>query len=110
MKNILCAFLVAFCCIACGGTYSVATGVDDTAQLSFSAASSYDVTVQIDGETYQMSTVKKSAIQGRKMNATAKNTITIGTGKHQIKVSHKGQEIYSKEIFVSTGQHKIIEL
>ncbi|MBQ4376781.1 MAG: hypothetical protein II793_03700 [Bacteroidales bacterium] len=110
MKRILLILFAALMMVACGGTYSVTSGRDDAAQLSFTSESSYDVSVNIDGTTYEMETVKQKAYRQRNMKATAKNTITITTGQHKIVVTRDGKTVYDKQVFVSTGQHKVIEL
>lgn len=110
MKRILLILFAALMMVACGGTYSVTSGRDDAAQLSFTSESSYDVSVNIDGTTYEMETVKQKAYRQRNMKATAKNTITITTGLHKIVVTRDGKTVYDKQVFVSTGQHKVIEL
>ena len=110
MKKYLLMILAAVVMAACGGTYSVASGKDDSAMLSLTADGSFDVEVKIDGTVHNMITVKQTAYKQRKMKATAKNTITIGTGQHHVVVSKDGKTVYDKQIFVSTGQHKVIEL
>ena len=110
MKRILLILFAALMLAACGGTYSVASGRDDAAQLSFASESSFDVKVNIDGTVYDMETVKQKAYKQRNMKATARNTIKITTGQHKIVVTKDGNTIYDKQIFVSTGQHKVIEL
>ncbi|MBQ7281100.1 MAG: hypothetical protein IJR13_10365 [Bacteroidales bacterium] len=110
MRKFFLLIVLAFTMASCGGTYSVASGRDDAAQLSFAAAQSSSIVVFIDGTQYDMETVKQVAYRQRKMKATAKNTITIATGQHNVKVVSNGETLYEKQIFVSTGQHKVIEL
>ncbi|MBQ9546917.1 MAG: hypothetical protein IJU90_06500 [Bacteroidales bacterium] len=110
MKRLLWIFFAVVLLVACGGTYSVVSGRDDAAQLSFASESSFDVKVDIDGTVYDMETVKQKAYRQRNMKATARNTINIATGQHKVVVTKDGKTIYDKQIFVSTGQHKVIEL
>jgi phosphatidate phosphatase PAH1 len=72
----------------------------------------YDVVVKVDKtDEYNVSTVKEKAYKsGRNIKYTALNTISLTPGKHQIEVSVNGSVVYSQLIFVSTGEHKIIEL
>jgi hypothetical protein len=55
--------------------------------------------------------VKQKAYKsGRNIKQTALNTIKIGPGQHEVKVAINGADVFSKKIFLSTGEHKIIEL
>ena len=96
----------------CGvGNYSVQSGVEDAAFLSFTDEEKQDITVTVDNQTYELQTVKQKAYKsGRNIKETAMNTIKIGPGQHEVKVTLDGADIFDKKIFVSTGEHKIIEL
>ena len=96
----------------CGvGNYSVQSGVEDAAFLSFTDEDKQDITVTVDNQTYELQTVKQKAYKsGRNIKETALNTIKIGPGQHEVKVTLDGADIFDKKIFVSTGEHKIIEL
>jgi hypothetical protein len=55
--------------------------------------------------------VKQKAYKsGRNIKQTALNTIKIGQGQHEVKVVMNGTDVFSKKLFLSTGEHKIIEL
>ena len=96
----------------CGvGNYSVQSGVEDAAFLSFTDEEKQDITVTVDNQTYELQTVKQKAYKsGRNIKETALNTIKIGPGQHEVKVTLDGADVFDKKIFVSTGEHKIIEL
>lgn len=96
----------------CGvGNYSVQSGVEDAAFISFTDNVKQDITVTVDGQTYNIKTVKQKAYKsGRNIKQTALNTIKIGPGQHDVKVLMNGADVFSKKIVVSTGEHKIIEL
>ena len=53
---------------------------------------------------------QKAYKSGRDIRQTALNTIKIGTGQHEVKVVINGTEVFSKKLFLSAGEHKIIEL
>ena len=110
MRKYILMLIAAITAVACGGTYSVASGRDDAAQLTLTAEKTYSIQVVVDGTTYNMETVKQKAYKQRKMKATANNTITITTGQHKVDVLHDGNKVYSKQVFVTSGQHKVIEL
>ena len=98
----------------CGvGNYSVQSGVEDAAFISFTDDVKQDITVTVDNQTYLLKTVRQKAYKsGRNIKQTALNTIKIGPGQHEVKVTLTldGTDVFYKKIFVSTGEHKIIEL
>ena len=113
MKKILFAIISLFLFCGCGvGTYSLSSGKADVAELSFIDATEYAIVVDIDETNkYEISTIKEKAYKsGRDIKNTALNTLKLTPGKHLVKVSVAGKSVYSKQIFVSAGEHKIIEL
>jgi phosphatidate phosphatase PAH1 len=113
MKKIIFAAISLFLFSSCGvGTYSLASGKSDTAELSFIDDTSYNIEVEVDSSNvYEITTIKEKAYKsGRNIKNTTLNAITLTPGKHLIKVSVTGKLVYTKYIFVSTGEHKIIEL
>lgn len=112
MKKFILAAFAALFLVGCGvGTYSVASGRPDEAAISFVSGSKYDIEVAIDDATYTVQTVKTIDYKAKKnIKQTAKNTITMTPGKHELTVKRSGQVVYSKTIFVSVGEHKVVEL
>jgi uncharacterized protein YxeA len=113
MKKILIAIVSMLFLSSCGvGTYSISSGKADMSELSFVDTESYNIDVVVDKtQEYGVSTVKEKAYKpGRNIKYTALNTISLSPGKHQIEVRVNGKVVYSQLIFVSTGEHKIIEL
>jgi hypothetical protein len=96
----------------CGvGNYSVQSGAEDAAYISFTDNVKQDVTVTVDNQTYTVKTVKQKAYKsGRNIKQTALNTIKIVPGQHEVKVVINGTDVFSKKLYLSTGEHKIIEL
>ena len=103
---------VAFLFAGCGvGSYSVSSGQADEGYVTFVASSAYDITVDIDGQTYKCKTVKEIPHKTRRdIKKTAQNTITVKPGTHTLKVSAGGQEKLSQKIFISAQETKIIKL
>ena len=92
-------------------TYSEQSGVEDAAFISFTDDTRQDITVTVDDQTYVLKTVQQKAYKsGRNIKQTALNTIKLAPGQHDVKVDLKGTEVFSKKLFISTGEHKIIEL
>ena len=107
---VLAAFIVTL--TGCGvGTYSVQSGVEDAAFISFTDDVKQEIVVSVDNNTYSVETVKQKAYKsGRNIKQTALNTIKLTPGQHTISVTLNGNEIYSHKVFLSTGETKIIEL
>ncbi len=114
MKKIILALVGALLMLSsCGvGNYSLSSGKPDDAYVSFVSAKSIEVSVSVDANNvYSVKTVKDKAwTTDRKIKETAKNTIILTPGQHSIVVTKDGQQIYSKKIFVSAQDHKVIEL
>ena len=97
---------------SCGvGTYSVQSGIEDVAFISFTDDVKQVILVSVDNNTYTVETVKQKAYKsGRNIKQTALNTIKLTPGHHTVSVTLDGNEIYSHKVFLSTGETKIIEL
>lgn len=105
------AFIITL--TGCGvGTYSVQSGVEDAAFISFTDDVKQEIVVSVDNNnTYNVETVKQKAYKsGRNIRHTALNTIKLTPGQHTISVTLNGNEIYSHKVFLSIGETKIIEL
>ena len=96
----------------CGvGTYSVQSGVEDAAYISFTDDVKQEIVVNVDSKTYNVYTVKNKAYKSdRNIKQTTKNTIKLTPGQHNVSVVLDGNEVYSRKVFLSTGETKIIEL
>lgn len=93
------------------GVQSVASGNADECAVCFVSDKAYSITVDIDGAQYDLKTVKQSNYKARRdIKARANEQIVVAPGRHKVKVMRDGQEVYSKEIFVSASETKIITL
>lgn len=116
MKKMMIVLLAAVLFVTgCGvGTYSVSTGKADTGFLSFTTVEkkSYPILVTVDGKNYEINAVKQKAYRtsDRNIKETSLNTISIVPGTHTVKVFRNGEEIYSKTLFVSAQEHKLVDL
>lgn len=114
MKKIIFAAIAALLLTSCGvGSYSTTSGRADQAYISLTSAKpTTTVNVLVDGTSYQLKCVEYKAFKTkRNIRKTAENTITIAPGKHDVKVmSTKGQELYSKSLYISSNEHRYIEL
>ena len=112
MKKLMIIAAFTMLLTGCGvGNYSVQSGVEDAAFISFTDNVKQDITVTVDDQTYIIKTVKQKAYKsGRNIKQTALNTIKTGPGQHEVKVVVNGTDVFSKKLFLSTGEHKIIEL
>ena len=97
---------------SCGSVYSVNSGVADEGYMTFYSDSSKSITVLVDDAKYQTNTVNsgKAYKKDRDVKNTAKNMITVKPGQHYVRVLSNGVEVYSKKVFVSASETKIIDL
>ena len=108
--SVIAAFIMTL--TSCGvGTYSVQSGVEDAAFISFTDDEKQEIVVRVDNNTYSVETVKQKAYKsGRNIKQTAQNAIKVTPGQHTVSVTLNGNEVYSHKVFLSTGETKIIEL
>ena len=112
MKKSFLFLLLSLMFTGCGvGAYSVSSGRSDNAKITFVDDSSYGIIVKIDNVEYPTNTVKvKNYKPGMNIKETTQNAIGTSVGKHKVEVLSQGKTIYSHQIFISTNEHKIIEL
>ena len=112
MKKLMIIAAFTMLLTGCGvGTYSVQSGVKDAAFISLTDDVKQDVTVTVDNQSYVLKTVKQKAYKsGRKIRQTALNMIRTTPGQHEVKVVINGKEVFGKKLFLSAGEHKILEL
>lgn len=112
MKKIIIALVSALFITGCGvGSYSVSSGKADEGMLSFVSAHKSPVIVTVDNRTFNISTVKAKAwSKDRNIKKTAQNMIFLTPGQHDVTVVMNGKKVYQKKVFISTQEHKIIEL
>lgn len=96
----------------CGvGSYSVASGKEDSAAITFTDDVERTVVVTVDGTSHTVETVKVKAYKpGMRVKQTALNTVKIGTGTHKVVVTDGNEEIFNKTLFIAAGECKVINL
>ena len=96
----------------CGvGVYSIQSGYSDVAYVVFTDEVKGEIIVNVDGETYNVNTVKHKAYKsGRDIKRTAENSIKLTPGQHNVSVLLNGTEVYDNKVFISAGETKVIEL
>ena len=112
MKKIIIAFISTLMLAGCGvGSYSFSSGKADEGMMSFVSESKTPIAVTIDNDTYSVYTVKTKAWhKDRNIKKTARNTISTNPGQHDVVVTINGKEVLNKKVFISTQEHKVIEL
>lgn len=112
MKKILIALIGALMLSSCGvGSFSVSSGKADEGMIFFVSDSTTLITVTVDNESHDVYTVKTKAWRkDRNIKKTAQNTIFLTPGQHNIVVTMNGKEVCNKKVFISTQEHKVIEL
>lgn len=112
MKKIIISIIGALMLVSCGvGSYSISSGKADEGMISFVSESKTPITVTIDDDSYNVYTVKTKAWRkDRNIKKTAQNTIFLTPGQHNVIVNMNGKEVCNKKVFISTQEHRIIEL
>lgn len=112
MKRIF--FILASILLAAGcgvGSYTISSGLEDSGAVVFTASKAYPIEVSVDGAAYSVSTVKYKAYKNdRRIRRTSENMIKVGTGQHKIEVREAGNIVYSRVVFISAGENKVIGL
>lgn len=110
MKRFIAILLTALL-TSCGvGNYSITSGQADQAYISFTSSAKLPIQVTIDGNTYAVNSIKKKAYKARNMRHTDRNSIIVSPGSHDVTVMYDNQKIFEKKIFISTAEHRIINL
>lgn len=115
MKKIFALFCVVGTLVlaACSvGSHTVNSGMADEGYVCFFSTSEHAITVDIDGTSYTTQTVKQKRNWQKRRNikATSKGMITVTPGQHSVKVTENGKEVYSKKLFISASETKIVNL
>ena len=111
-KSLLLIAIISFLFGSCRtGVYSVSSGQADECAVCFVSNESYDIEVDIDGVAYSTKTIEQQPHKARRdITATANEKIKLTTGQHTVKVTKDGTLVYSKVIFISAAEVKLIEL
>lgn len=112
MKKFIMAISVVLLLAGCGvGNYSLSSGKADEGALSFVSSEASEIQVTVDGTVYGLSCVKEQAYRtDRNIKQTAKNTIRLAPGTHEVEVAREGRTVLVKKVYISASEHKIIEL
>jgi len=112
MKQLFTLIAIALMAVGCGvGSYSHSSGKSDICEISFTSPKKMSIDVEIDGKQYALKSVKTSDFKrDRNIKKTAENTLRLEPGKHEVKVTSDGKELFSKQIMISTSEHKVIDL
>ena len=111
-KFVVILFAAALFLTSCGvGSYTVVSGKEDKCILSFTSQKTTPITVQVDGKTYNVQSVADNAYKTRRnIKQTAENSIVMTPGTHDVTVFQNGAQVYSKKLFISNSEHRVIEL
>lgn len=112
MKKLFFIVFTALMMTSCGvGSYTISSGKADEGALSFTSNKTADIIVTVDDAVYKIKSVKEVAFKkDRKIKKTARNTIKVAPGTHEVKVVCGEEIIFSKKVFISASEHKVVEL
>lgn len=95
--------------VSCGTSKQAAA--DAPAWLSFTTQAKEAVTVTVDGETYELTTVKTKVWQvDRNIKKTPQNTVFLQPGNHTVSVVRDGKVVYDKPLLLGIREHRVIDL
>ena len=118
MKYIYISFLVAlgFLLNGCTGVKSTVGGFDNESFLSFYSSNSAIKHIDVNLEQKDSNTTFSAEVNKMRRNSTNfqkrpnGKVYSINPGSHEIRVMHNKKIIYSKKIFISNQETKIIKL
>lgn len=113
MKKFLAVAFAALLLISCGvGKYTVSSGKADECAISFtSSPKKANIVVTVDGQTYRIQSVAEKRYKvDRRIKETSENTIVLAPGTHDVQVEKDGQVVYSKKLYISASEHKVVNL
>lgn len=116
MKRIVFLCLIIFSVIfsGCTGVKSISGGLENESFLSF--YSNHIRTVNVDLLQKGKNTTFTADVNRIKRNSTnfekrpSGKVYSINPGVHELRITHDGELIYSKKIFISNQETKIIKL
>ena len=118
MKYIYISFLVAlgFLLNGCTGVKSTVGGLDNESFLSFYSSNSAIKHIDVNLEQKDSNTTFSAEVNKMRRHSTNfqkrpnGKVYSINPGSHEIRVMHNKKIIYSKKIFISNQETKIIKL
>lgn len=112
MKKILLLLVSVLFFASCGvGTYSYSSGVAEKASIVILTDTQKSAKVYVDGTKYKVQTVKESNFTSKRdMKKSSENTIAVEPGQHTVEVVIRGEKVYSKKVYVSNSETKVIKL
>lgn len=97
--------------VSCGTGKQAASGKQEPAMLSFTTPAKEPITVTVDGETYELTSVKTKVWEvDRNIKKTPQNTVFLMAGTHHVLVSRAGQTVFDKQVQLGIREHRVINL
>lgn len=112
MKRYLLLLASAILFVSCGvGSYTHASGIDDVGCIVLVSDSKKAAEVYVDGTKYKVNSVKKDNFASKRdANKGSENIIRVAPGQHSVVVEIGGETVYSKKVYVSNSETKVIKL
>lgn len=118
MKKLYVLFVIVLSVLlnGCTGVKSTVTGLENESFLSFYSSNSSISNVDVNLLHKGNSTTFSAEVNNMRRNSTNfqkrpnGKVYSISPGSHEIRVTHNGKIIYSKQIFISNQETKTIKL
>ena len=110
MKNkLIIGILCLFSLLSCGSAKKAAQ--DQPAWLSFTTPAKEAIEVTVDGQTYELTTVKTKVWQvDRNIKKTPQNTVFLQPGHHEVRVVRDGRVVFNSPVMLGIKEHRVIDL
>ena len=97
--------------VSCGTGKQAAATKQEPAMLSFTTPAKEPITVTVDGETYELTSVKTKVWEvDRNIKKTPQNTVFLLAGTHHVLVSREGRTVFDKQVQLGIREHRVINL
>ena len=97
--------------ISCATGKRASSSKDSQAMLSFTTPAKEAITVLVDGNSYELTSVKTKVWEvDRNIKKTPQNTIFLQPGTHDVRVVRGGQTVFNSPVMLGIKEHRVIDL
>ena len=107
--KIIVGILCLLSLLSCGSAKQAAK--DQPAWLSFTTPAKEAIQVTVDGQSYELTTVKTKVWEvDRNIKKTEQNTIFLQPGHHDVRVVRDGHVVFNSPVMLGIKEHRVIDL